>query len=226
MENEADWRQQAVFRSGEQGTAFSSGESANDGLACLHATHEGTFSAKEEVKRTVRSLVERFGLSREDLVSAYDECVQEGQEAEVRLEKSEAVQCATNAFLQESKCSGALNAGVQVNGSGEFSSGVVMEVQEEGEGLGDGAAMEGRGGNDTCDENGAVIESGAECGREENGQLEEKEEVDKMQTLVQSALRVYEASSITQELGQKRRSFTLEEELNLQPTSFAQELLE
>ena len=51
--------------------------------------------------------------------------------------------------------------------------------------------------------------------------------VGKMQSLVRSALESYEtASPVMSEIGQKRKHFTLEEELRLQPSPFAQQLLE
>ena len=52
-------------------------------------------------------------------------------------------------------------------------------------------------------------------------------QVGKMQTLVRTALESYEtASPVISEIGQKRKHFTLEEELRLQPSPFAQQLLE
>ena len=51
-------------------------------------------------------------------------------------------------------------------------------------------------------------------------------EVGKMQNLVQSALQSYESSSAAVDLGSKRKSFSLEDELKLQPSNFAQELLQ
>ena len=55
----------------------------------------------------------------------------------------------------------------------------------------------------------------------------EGSQVGKMQTLVRTALESYEtASPVMSEIGQKRKHFTLEEELRLQPSPFAQQLLE
>lgn len=52
-------------------------------------------------------------------------------------------------------------------------------------------------------------------------------QVGKMQSLVRTALESYEtASPVMSEIGQKRKHFTLEEELRLQPSPFAQQLLE
>lgn len=52
-------------------------------------------------------------------------------------------------------------------------------------------------------------------------------QVGKMQSLVRTALESYEtASPVISEIGQKRKHFTLEEELRLQPSPFAQQLLE
>ena len=53
-------------------------------------------------------------------------------------------------------------------------------------------------------------------------------EVGKMQNLVRSAIESFETSPVvgTADLGAKRKLFSLEEELNLKPSPFAQELLE
>lgn len=70
-------------------------------------------------------------------------------------------------------------------------------------------------------------EEGAEGGgqgEEEGGTFQE--EVGKMQTLVQTAIQSYETSPSVAESVVKKKLFSLEEELNLRPSSFAQELLE
>ena len=224
MENET-WSELAEKKSSRPSAAFCSGENDATGLACMHAAHGGSSSAKEEVKRTVRSLVERFGLSREDLVSAYDICMLERDGQEVHVERNDAAyppvfaQPAGSSATAETTSS----SRVQVNGEYETVAAAgegVMEVQE---------GKKERGRDDEVNEDGMKGEN--EKGERleslsDSSTLEEKEEVDKMQCLVQSALRVYEASSVVPELGQKRRCFTLEDELNLQPSSFAQELLE
>ena len=206
MENEADRRDQVLRRAGEHRQTYGS-----DGLTSLHGMHMETL--KDEMRRAVRALVERYELSREDLLAAYDECLRERSGGHLCVDKSDRMQCTAMQVSDESgACAG---VGVQINGASEFAG--RMDVQKGGGGGGDEGGRDERGGRG----------EGGRNGREENGQGEEKEEVDKMQTLVQSALRVYEASSSTAvEIGQKRRSFTLEDELNLQPSPFAQELLE
>lgn len=230
MENNT-WSEQELDEASKPRVAFCSGEGERKGKTSLHTKYEDSTTAKEEVKETVRSLVERFGLSREDLVSAYDECVQEKDEQEVRLERNgstsllqglEPVQQSASSAADADTCS----SPVQMNGVSEGA----MELEEEGEEREQSGEDEEEDEmkEDSQTETGVwVRENGTRLGSLSDGSpLEEKEEVDKMQTLVQSALRVYEASSLPPELGQKRRSFTLEDELNLQPTSFAQELLE
>lgn len=229
MENNT-WNEQAVDELSEARAVFCGRKGENNGEASLHAEDGHSNTAKEEVRETVRSLVERFRLSREDLVSAYDECMQERDGQEVRLEKNESARSLQQTLelepVQPSASSAAAAAacseGVQMNGVSDGA----MELQEEGE------ERELSGEEEDEDE---IKSEAREWGREngsrleslsDSSPLEEKEEVDKMQTLVQSALRVYEASSLVPELGQKRRCFTLEEELSLQPSSFAQELLE
>ena len=271
--------EQAVDVAGERGAEFCSGEESSGAPGSLQQQRVVASSAKCEVKRTVRSLVERFGLSREDLVSAYDECVLEGDGREVRVERNDAAPSAAPAFTGVIVVAGGegeelhekqtrrlakrfpppLENGemrtvfapeqsgrVRVNGASSTNehspcgvSGSAMEVEEEGdEGEGqtqreearDGEAENSRrgeretwnGSNSSSGEESRRLESVSEC-----SPLEEKEEVDKMQTLVQSALRVYEASSMQPEIGQKRRGyFSLEDELTLQPSTFVQELLE
>ena len=234
MENET--RSEQASRKASECREACSGD--DEAAMCLREAAPGS-SERDEVKRTVRSLVERFRLSREDLVSAYDECVQERYVHEVRVERNDAgaiEQRAPEPTAQQAdvthretapaNCS---DAAVQENGTPEAAdAAAVMDVQEEGE---DEQSEEEEDsaniGSEQMEtkklekENGACGESSSES--DYSPGLEEKEEVDKMQSLVQSALRVYEASS---ELGQKRRCFTLEDEISLQPSPFAQELLE
>ena len=220
MENE-DW---SVNQASQQRAFCSEEKDAND-LGCMQDARRSPFSAKEEVKRTVRSLVERFGLSREDLVSSYDECMLERERQRVRVEKND------TAFVlqKQSPSRGTAMSGssrVQVNGASDFADGSVMDAQEEGDVVASTAAQEEKDDGITLwEKENDTRESRLES-VSDGSPMEEKEEVDKMQSLVQSALRVYEATSMTPELGQKRRCFTLEEELTLQPTPFAQELLE
>lgn len=190
-------------------------------------------SRREEVKRIVQGLVERFGLTKEDLVSAYDECIAERDGAEVRVEKNESDDALVQQEQQQHRhtASNCREAGLQVNGESDNG---IMNVQEEGDNIHvAGAVDETREDEEAAEEEREDMQIEREKDNEtqlesviDSNQVEEKEEVDKMQTLVQSALRVYEATSMTPELGQKRRCFTLEDELTLQPSSFAQELLE
>ena len=217
MENE-DW---SVNQASQHKEACSEEKEANGGV-CLQDEGRSPFSAREEVKRTVRSLVERFGLSREDLVSSYDECMLEIDREGVRVQKNDA------AFVQSPSCGTAANSSprVHVNGASDFAEGNAMDAQEEGDVVASTAAREEKDdGMKLWDKENDTRERRLES-VSEGSPMEEKEEVDKMQSLVQSALRVYEATSMTPELGQKRRCFTLEDELTLQPTPFAQELLE
>lgn len=190
---------------------------------------DAAHGVKEELKRIVHNLVERFGLTKEDLVSAYDECIAERNDAEVRVEKNESQDDAAfvQHSLQQHVASNCSNVGLQVNGESALSDGGIMDAQEDRNSTATVDDAEDDAEEEMEDEqiekekeNGSQLESVID------NKVEEKEEVDKMQTLVQSALRVYEATSMTPEIGQKRRCFTLEDELSLQPSSFAQELLE
>lgn len=230
MENET-WNGQADVKASEWKEALCS---KGEGVVWLHeATPRDP--AKDEVKRMMRSLLERFELSREDLVSAYDECMQERDGKEVRVERNdvvfvEAIQKQAPqlaAQLTAANNRKAICNDVQLNGTSEIA-GAEMELQEAGdeEQSGEDEPTKIGSAQRKASESGTCGESSPESLSECSPRLEEKEEVDKMQTLVQSALRVYEASSIIPELGQKRRCLTLEDELSLKPSPFAQELLE
>ena len=218
MENE----DQSVNQASQQRKICSEEKEAYDDV-WLQDERRSPFSAREEVKRTVRSLVERFGLSREDLVSSYDECMLERDREGVRVQKNDA------AFVQSPSRGTAASSSprVHVNGASDFAEANAMDAQEEGDVVASTAAQEEKDadGMKLWDKENDTRERRLES-VSEGSSMEEKEEVDKMQSLVQSALRVYEATSMTPELGQKRRCFTLEDELTLQPTPFAQELLE
>ena len=277
MENTApgeDAAEAASQRGAEPCSEASVEESGDERLqSAVVAAGEVPRSAKCEVKETVRELLERFGLSREDLVSAYDECVQE-RGGQVRVEKNcldeaaavgvaAAAQAAAGSelggktaveqlpndggeSLTDATCGGR-QLQAAANGPATPSKPEVVEAMETEE-----EEQEEEEEEEDDDEESQRVENGQGNGKlarteqlcRRNGTLlhqrsvgvgvcktssplEEKEEVDKMQCLVQSALRVYEASSMQSELGQKRRChFTLEDELTLQPSSFAQELLE
>ena len=215
MDYEADRGEPSPCKAGEQLQA-----QRRDGLASLHGIR--VEAVRQELKRAVRSLVERYGPSREDLLSAYDECLrgEDGEYEEYRREvKIARVENAAVAVQVSNNGGQCVGGSVRTNGSTYFGGG--LEALEEGEGGGDEAEVEER----------KEREIRMETGRNGNGHEEERtgEKVDKMQTLVQSALRVYEASSSSPsavEVGQKRRCFTLEEELTTQPSPFAAELLE
>ena len=120
------------------------------------------------VRVLIGSLIERYGLSREHLLSIYDSYARD---------KAAASQPPPTPAETEPE--------------------VRMEEDQDEEMV--------------CCENG-----GADPGRQEVG---------KMQSLVRSALESYSSSPVS-ELGTKRKQFTLEEELRMQPTTFATELLE
>lgn len=188
---------------------------------------------REEVRRVVQGLVEQFGVTKEDLVSAYDECIAERDDEEVRVEKNECVDGLVQQEQQQHRhnASNCRDASLQVNGESTLSDKGIMDVQEEGNDVHDAGTVDDRREAAEEEREDTQVEKEKENRTQlesviDSNQVEEKEEVDKMQTLVQSALRVYEATSMTPELGQKRRCFTLEDELTLQPSSFAQELLE
>lgn len=202
----------------------------SDRFGRLHAD-----SRREEVKRIVQGLVERFELTKEDLVSAYDECIAERDDAEVRVEKNESDDALVLQEQQQHRhnASNCRGPGLQVNGESLLSDEGIMNVQEEGDNIHVAGSVDETGEDEAAEDEREDMQIEREKDDElqlesviDSNQVEEKEEVDKMQTLVQSALRVYEATSMTSELGQKRRCFTLEDELTLQPSSFAQELLE
>ena len=218
MEYEADRGEPSPCKAGEQLQAR-----RRDGLVSLHGIR--VEAVRQELKRAVRSLVERYGVSREDLLSVYDECLhgEDGEYEEYRREvKIARVENAAVAVQVSNNGGQCVGGSVRTNGSTHFVGG--LEALEEGEGGGEEAEVE------EIKEREIRMETGRNGnGHEEERTGEEKEEVDKMQTLVQSALRVYEASSSSPtavEVGQKRRCFTLEEELTTQPSPFAAELLE
>lgn len=141
--------------------------------------HTPTTAAPADIKVLIRSLIEQYGLTREQLTSIYDEYL---------VLKSQAM----------------ADAGVE-----NASSDDVKSAQgEEEDGMEQGGGEEE--GNSTG-ENAEVVPG----------------EVGKMQNLVRSAIESYETSpSVFSDLGAKRKQFTLEEELSMQPSAFAQELLE
>lgn len=287
MENTYDF-ELAIEAGSDERAEFCSGD--EDGSGSRSPPQDGNSrSVRTEVKQTIKMLVERFGISREDLVSAYDECLQVSNARKVRSEAAPAAVFTTvlaretdndmqgERFVQQLVLSEDEEED-QIRATEQPRSAMVL-VQRCDDGtaattsqhLGGG----GGGGGETFSEQVAAMdvdrdnidiqreqqgleeldsEHAKSPGREEselqwttkhNGNqgvkgnyrlgssgdyipLEEKEEVDKMQTLVQSALRVYEASSVNQyEIGQKRRRcFSLEDDLALQPSSFILELLE
>ena len=141
--------------------------------------HTPTAAAPADIKVLIRSLIEQYGLTREQLTSIYDEYL---------VLKSQAM----------------ADAGVE-----NASSDDVKSAQEEEE---DGMEqVRGEEEGNSTGENAEVVPG----------------EVGKMQNLVRSAIESYETSpSVFSDLGAKRKQFTLEEELSMQPSAFAQELLE
>lgn len=131
-------------------------------------------AAPSNIRVLIRSLIERYSLTREQLTGIYDEYV---------ALKAQAV--------ADASVENATNEGVKA---------VEEEDMDHGEEDQEGAS-----------ENAHGVQG----------------EVGKMQNLVRSAMESYETSPLVfSELGAKRKMFTLEEELNLQPSAFAQELLE
>ena len=129
-------------------------------------------AAPSNIRELIRSLIERYSLTREQLTGIYDEYVT----LKAQAVADAAVENATNESVEE-------------------------EEMEHG----------GEEDQDEASENAHGVQG----------------EVGKMQTLVRSAIESYETSPLVfSELGAKRKLFTLEEELNLQPSTFAQELLE
>lgn len=142
--------------------------------------HTPTAAAPTDIKVLIRSLIEQYGLTREQLTGIYDEYL---------VLKSQAM----------------ADAGVE-NASSED---VKSAQGEEEDGMEQGRGEEEEG--DGTGENAKGVQG----------------EVGKMQNLVRSAIESYETSpSVFTDLGAKRKQFTLEEELSMQPSPFAQELLE
>lgn len=142
--------------------------------------HTPTAAAPTDIKVLIRSLIEQYGLTREQLTGIYDEYL---------VLKSQTM----------------ADAGVE-NASSED---VKSAQGEEEDGMEQGRGEEEEG--DGTGENAKGVQG----------------EVGKMQNLVRSAIESYETSpSVFTDLGAKRKQFTLEEELSMQPSPFAQELLE
>ncbi len=158
------------------------------------------------VRVLIRSLIERYQLTREQFVAIYDDyasckllaaAVASSQQQQQQL----AAQARADAH-RESQQVLASSKLAEANGAGKNPAG---QGGEEGGGRARAPPP--------------LTQEGDEPDEELHG------EVGKMQHLVQSAIKSYETSSIS-ELGQKRKMFSLEEELNLKPSPFAQELLE
>ena len=165
----------------------------------------GEAGVPENVRILIRSLIERYQLTREQFAAIYEEYV----------------------TLNSAAASTTVNHSAVGSADARSSPNVIIVT---GEGITDGA--EGRGGG--VSEQVSMMETGLSeggrlDGRHVEGTPEEEQfgvEIGKMQTLVQSALQSYETSPAASELGTKRKMFSLEEELNMRPTMFAQELLE
>ncbi len=161
------------------------------------------------VRLLIRSLIERYQLTREQFVAIYDDCARCKLAAVEAASARAHVQQQVHARAIAHREAQATSKLVETNGTG---------VHADGNPTVQGAGEEGVGRVLPA----VPMELEAEG---EEGEEELQGEVGKMQNLVKSAIHSYETSSIV-ELGQKRKLFSLEEELNMKPTSFAQELLE
>ena len=148
-----------------------------DDLISQNAQSPSGSGVPSSVKLLIRSLIDRYELTKEEFVSIYDEYMS-FKVAEIAPVETTDLVTSNGTITHNSTSQGACDEEVE-------------DMREE-----------------------PVSE-----GEEQIG------EVDKMQTLVKTAIESYETSPAV-ELGQKRKSFSLEEELNMKPTSFAQELLE
>lgn len=156
----------------------------------------GNATVPGSVRVLIRSLIERYQLTREQFVAIYDDHVS------CKL-------LAAVATSQQQR---------QANARGPCANHEPRLQTTNGAGAKD-LAGRGEQGSASGHTPSPVMEG------EEQEEEELHGEVGKMQTLVKSAIQSYETSSIA-EIGQKRKMFSLEEELNLKPSPFAQELLE
>lgn len=232
----------------QQGTTRSPG-----GEAAVTVAGAGTGTAIEQIK----TLIELYRLSREQLLSIYDEYVSEKSQHEAQLTISMAhAQAQAAAMLNSSSLVVEGGGRVHVMNSDVHNSSpdhteTHVHVQEhpdcmsshvdvidvatnavpmdemDSAGTGD-SEYEGRVGEGEGEETSTATTPATLTvnGGEEEDESESSH-VGKMQSLVRSALESYEtASPVGSEIGQKRKHFTLEEELRLQPSPFAQQLLE
>lgn len=191
------------------------------------------------VTAQIKALIEAHRLSREQYMSIYDDYVTEkDQQARLSMTMAHA-QAQAAAMLNATSVVAAARAG---HGSRPqvTNSDVTENHSSPQEGLsshtdiGDmpnpvSMETDTASNSEVCGDQNAVgvvppslIVDGGEEEAEGDGS-----QVGKMQSLVRSAMESYEtASPVTAELGQKRKHFTLEEELRLLPSPFAQQLLE
>ena len=219
-------------------------------------------SAQGNVVAQIRALIELHRLSREQLVSIYDDYVSERSEQRAHLSMSMAhAQAEAVAMLNSSSvvAGGGRSCRTQVvnsdrvdmnHGSPLASSHVHVQQQPQNNlssshvdvidvttnmtsleemdaaaATGDSSELDQEGGGE--EHSNATTPAALIMDGGDDDDDSESSHVGKMQSLVRSALESYEtASPVTSEIGQKRKHFTLEEELRLQPSPFAQQLLE
>lgn len=174
-----------------------------------HVQSPASEAIPEDARLIIRSLIERYQLTREQLAAIYEECVSLNSVAAAAAAPTvnhSAVDSPGSAIPSSSP-----NV-IIVTGEGGLGA-------EGGVGVGEQVSIMETG----LSEGGGQEEGGrAKAGEEEQFGME----IGKMQTLVHSALQSYETSPAASELGSKRKLFSLEEELNMRPTMFAQELLD
>lgn len=219
-------------------------------------TTVGAAAATGTAIEQIKTLIELYRLSREQLLSIYDEYVSERSQHQAQLTISMAhAQAQAAAMLNSSSLVAgggrehvinsdmhnsspdhtATHVHVQEQPDGTSSHVDVIDVatnavpmdEMDSAGTGD-SEYEGRVGEGEGEETSTATTPATLTvnGGEEDDESESSH-VGKMQSLVRSALESYETSSpIGSEIGQKRKHFTLEEELRLQPSPFAQQLLE
>ena len=177
-----------------------------------HVQTQAGEAIPEDARSIIRSLIERYHLTREQLAAIYEECVTLSSAA-----SAAAAPTVNHSAVDNSPGSPGPDA--------SSSPSVIIVTGEEVGAEGGGSVGEQVSIMET-----SLSEEGG--GRAEGRHVEAQEEeqfgmeIGKMQTLVQSALQSYETSPAASELGSKRKLFSLEEELNMRPTMFAQELLE
>lgn len=194
-------------------------EHAN-GRQCLERGEAG--GVPHSARVLIRSLVERYSLTKEQLYAIHDECLS------LRACPREFASATTShlfAGVEEGQAAGVARASnCEEEEVGEVR-GNAHVVQNSTAMLVDSHALPASAVRKTMEEE---EEGGQMMGVTVDKPQEQGVEVGKMQTLVRSAIESFETSPsmATSELGAKRKLFSLEEELNMKPSPFAQELLE